>query len=83
MKRFNRTILSGLAAAAVIAGASISTSVAAKNFAGKTMKIVIPYGPVAPTINMGLFSRTTLPNTSREIRILFCNICPVQAAPRR
>ena len=45
MKRFNQAIISGLAAAAVIAGASISTSVAAKNFAGKTMKIVIPYGP--------------------------------------
>ena len=83
MKRFNRTILSGLAAAAVIAGASISTSVAAKNFAGKTMKIVIPHGPGGTYDKYGVVFSNHLAKHIPGIRILFCNICLVQAAPRR
>ena len=44
MKKFTKTLLAGLAAGAVAAGAATSAS-AAMDFKGKTLKIVIPYGP--------------------------------------
>ena len=44
MKNFTKTLLAGLAASAVVAGAATSAS-AAMDYAGKTIKIVIPYGP--------------------------------------
>ncbi len=44
MKIFTKTLFAGIAASATLAGAATSAS-AAMDFAGKTIKIVIPYGP--------------------------------------
>ena len=44
MKTFTKTLVAGLAASAMLAGAATSASVA-MDLKGKTMKIVIPYGP--------------------------------------
>jgi len=44
MKIFTKTLFAGIAASAMLAGAATTAS-AAMDFAGKTIKIVIPYGP--------------------------------------
>ena len=44
MKTFTKTLVAGLAASAMLAGAATSAAVA-MDLKGKTMKIVIPYGP--------------------------------------
>jgi tripartite-type tricarboxylate transporter receptor subunit TctC len=45
MQSFTKTMLAGLAAGAVIAATATGVSAAAMNYKGKTVKIVIPYGP--------------------------------------
>ena len=45
MKYFAKTIFAGLAASAMIAGTAIGASAAGMDYKGKTVKIVIPYGP--------------------------------------
>ncbi|PPR12208.1 MAG: hypothetical protein CFH41_00242 [Alphaproteobacteria bacterium MarineAlpha11_Bin1] len=44
MKSFTKLFFAGIAASAMVAGAATTVS-AAMNYAGKTMKIIIPYGP--------------------------------------
>ena len=44
MKTFTKTLFAGIAASAMIAGAA-TTAAVAMDYKGKTVKIVIPYGP--------------------------------------
>ena len=65
MRKTTKTLIAGLLAGAALS-ASATVASAAMNFEGKTIKIVIPYGPGGTYDKYGVVFPTISVNISRE-----------------